>query len=678
MWIPSGEASALPAETVQSKLDVNFSQGLSSLEVSRRRDLNGFNEVNVGKPDPLWKKYLDQFNNPFILLLLLSAFISVCMKQFDDAVCVTVAIVIVVTVGFVQEYRSEKTLEKMGALLPPICNVLRDGIRQQILARQLVPGDVVFLTIGDKIPADLRLFEVNELSVDESSFTGEPIAKRKQIGVIGTVNAENYKNLDISDMNNIGFQGTLVTDGKGIGVVISTGENSQFGEIFKAMKAEEPPRSPLQKSMDILGKQLTAISLCVIGIIMFIGWAVGKPILTMFNVGVSLAVAAIPEGLPIVVTVTLAFGVMRMAKRNSIIKRLPTCEALGCVDVICSDKTGTLTANNMVVKCDRTAAQMMGDLHSDDETLRKSSCGTMDEPDSTALLEVAALCNNAQVQSRKGSVTNLKNDLKENTYSGSATEKALLKFCVSRGLEKRRLEYERVSEVPFSSDRKYMVVQCKPIKSTENRNTYFVKGAIEEVLGQCTSVLVRGCTQKINQNVSNIISESVRALASKGLRVIAMARGPSSDNLEFVGIMGIHDPPREGVKESISLLKSSKVKVCMITGDAKETAAAVAESLGICEAGHSGEQSLVTSHSSAGYTDELLLSGAQVEQMSDDALTQVADRVFAYYRATPLHKLRIVKALQVKYVNWYSIKLRYKCVMGRAMNATTYFYILCT
>merc|ERR550532_2413287 len=205
-------------------------------------------------------------------------------------------------------------------------------------------------------------------------------------------------------MANIGFQGTLVTDGKGVGVVVSTGENSQFGEIFKAMKAEEPPRSPLQKSMDILGKQLTAISLVVIGLIMLIGWVLGQPILKMFNVGVSLAVAAIPEGLPIVVTVTLAFGVMRMANKNSVIKRLPTCEALGCVDVICSDKTGTLTANDMIVKCDRTAGQILGDFQSDNEIFKNTVSGSLDDTDTEALLEISVVCNNAQIQSRKNSI----------------------------------------------------------------------------------------------------------------------------------------------------------------------------------------------------------------------------------------------------------------------------------
>ena len=651
MWISSSEASSLSLEKVQSKLNVDLKHGLSSLEVSRRRDIHGFNEVNVGAPDPLWKKYIDQFNNPFIILLLLSAFISVCMKQYDDAVCVTVAIIIVVTVGFIQEYRSEKTLEKMGSLLPPICSVLRDGIQQQLLARQLVPGDVVFLNIGDKIPADLRMFEVNELSIDESSFTGEPIAKRKQIGEIDNSDSESYKSMDISDMKNIGFQGTLVTDGKGTGVVISTGENSQFGEIFKAMKAEEPPRSPLQKSMDILGKQLTVISLGVIGLIMLFGCLLGQPIFNMFNVGVSLAVAAIPEGLPIVVTVTLAFGVMRMANRNAIIKRLPTCEALGCVDVICSDKTGTLTANDMIVKCDRTAGQILGDLQTDNESLKNTGSTSLSDTDTEVLLEISVLCNNAQVQSRKHSIAGREiTDQRGIIYSGSATEKALLKFCVERGFEKRRFEYHRVSEIPFSSDRKFMAVQCQSIKNPDAEKVYFVKGAIEEVLGQCTSVLVRGSSANLSQSQSNLINSSAQSLASKGLRVLGMARGVTLNDLEFVGLMGLHDPPREGVKESITLLKNSKVKVCMITGDAKETAAAIAESLGICDTKHLADENFATLDSTENISGgaELLLSGAQIDQMSDTALTQLADRVVAYYRTTPLHKLRIVKALQVR------------------------------
>ena len=235
-----GEASAMDVQQVRSHLDVDVNRGLTSLELSRRRDVHGANEVPVPDPDPLWRKYLEQFKDPLIMLLLGSAFISVLMRQIDDAISITVAIIIVVTVGFVQEYRSEKTLERLGALLPPSCNVLRDGIVQHVQAKNLVPGDVVHLGLGDRIPADLRLFHVNELAVDESSLTGEPIAKVKRVEK--HVSSSIGGALDINEMDNICFQGTLVTDGKGVGVVVCTGENSQFGEIFKKMQSEETPR----------------------------------------------------------------------------------------------------------------------------------------------------------------------------------------------------------------------------------------------------------------------------------------------------------------------------------------------------------------------------------------------------------------------------------------------------
>lgn len=256
------------------------------------------------------------------------------MKQFDDAISITVAIIIVVTVAFIQEYRSEKSLQALNKLVPPKCNAIRDGMKKEFLARFLVPGDLVTLTTGSRVPADLRLIEAIDLTIDESSFTGETEPCQKQ-----SEPTKSEKNV------NIAFMGTLVRCGHGKGIVISTGEYSQFGEVFKLMQSEESPKTPLQKNMDSLGKQLSMYSMSIIVLIMVLGWIQGREILEMFNIGVSLAVAAIPEGLPIVVTVTLALGVLRMTNKKCIIKKLPTVETLGCVNVICSDKTGTLTKN---------------------------------------------------------------------------------------------------------------------------------------------------------------------------------------------------------------------------------------------------------------------------------------------------------------------------------------------
>eukprot|EP00093_Oithona_nana_P013027 13027.XXX_519129_522590_1 [CDS] Oithona nana genome sequencing. len=607
MRLSCESAAVTEVNEVISVLGVHPDKGLSSLDASRRRNFHGFNEVTGNEAEPIWKKYLDQFNNPFILLLLASALISILMKQFDDAVSITVAIVIVVTVGFVQEYRSEKTLERMGALLPPTCRVLREGHVNHILARYLVPGDVVSLEIGDRVPADVRLIKVNELSVDESSFTGEPVSKDK---IVSSVKSHGHQKLHISDMSNVAFQGTLVTNGNGQGIVISTGENSQFGELFRMMREEETPRTPLQKSMDTLGKQLSIYSIGVIFMIMAIGCWQGREVMVMFNVGVSLAVAAIPEGLPIVVTVTLAFGVMRMAKRQAIVKRLPTVEALGCVDFICSDKTGTLTTNDMTVYCDRTSHDILKDVVAPlIDTNDKKKDNSVD-----ALMEVAVLCNNAFIEDG-GRVC-----------GSSSTERALLKHAVKLGYANISHQFERLTEVPFSSDRKFMSVQCRS-KLNSNVSQY-IKGAIEEILPKCSQFAANGSKHHFDDKHRLTVEHANESMASRGLRVLALARGRTLVDLEFVGLFGLHDPPRPGVDESIKLLQNSNVRVCMITGDGKETASAISHALAIQTDG------------------KVLLSGAEVDAMSDVELQRLADKVCCYYRANPLHKRRIVTALK--------------------------------
>lgn len=599
MRLSSEEASRKEASEVLSLLGVRPKEGLSNLEASRRRNYHGFNEVTPKSPEPLWKKYLDQFNNPFILLLLASAVISLIMRQFDDAVSIAAAIVIVVTVGFVQEYRSEKTLEHMGALLPPSCHVLRQGQVHSVLAKYLVPGDMVHLSIGDRVPADVRLTETHELATDESSFTGEPLSKMKTTTTsvqCSSSSIQKTKKLDISSMPNVAFQGTLVTTGHGWGVVFSTGERSQFGEIFRMMREEETPRTPLQKSMDVLGKQLSIYSLGVICVIMLIGCFQGRPVLDMFNVGVSLAVAAIPEGLPIVVTVTLAFGVMRMAKKNAIVKRLPTVEALGCVDFICSDKTGTLTTNDMSVYCQKSSAEVILGLNS-------KNCDLYD------LNEISVVCNNADME------------------GGSATERALVVKAVQLGFEAIGSKFERVAEVPFSSERKFMSVQCRGVDSQVVLE--YVKGAVEEVLPKCKFYLDdKGVAVPLDGKGAQLAMMAASEMASGGLRVLALARGRQLHQLEFAGLVGLHDPPRKGVKESIQMLQESRVRVCMITGDGRETAASIAGMLGIKS------------------DNKILVSGAELERMNDTQLQQTVDKVCCYYRTNPVHKLRIVKALQ--------------------------------
>ncbi|XP_037310497.2 calcium-transporting ATPase type 2C member 1 [Pungitius pungitius] len=612
--LTSKKASELPVHEVLCVLQADLQVGLNQEEVSRRRAYHGWNEFDISEDEPLWKKYISQFKDPLILLLLASAVISVLMHQFDDAISITVAIIIVVTVAFVQEYRSEKSLEELGKLVPPECHCLRDGNLQQLLARDLVPGDTVCLSVGERVPADLRLVEATDLSVDESSLTGETSPCSKSCV------HQLSSNGDITSRSNVAFMGTLVRCGRGKGIVIGTGENSEFGEVFKMMQAEEAPKTPLQKSMDLLGKQLSLYSFGIIGVIMLVGWMQGKRILDMFTIGVSLAVAAIPEGLPIVVTVTLALGVMRMVKKRAIIKKLPIVETLGCCNVICSDKTGTLTKNEMTATqlftSDGLHAEVTGvgyngsgEVLLDGEVVHGFSCPSMSK-----IVEVGCVCNDSVIRNHN--------------VLGRPTEGALIALAMKMGLESRQQEYIRLEERPFTSEQKWMSVRCVHRTLQDKPGVFFVKGAYEQVIGLCSSYNSRGSALSLSHQQRELYQQQISYMGSAGLRVLAFASGSQMGNLTFVGLVGIIDPPRSGVKEAVAMLISSGVAIKMITGDSQETAVSIASRLGLFSKGSQ------------------CLSGDEVDRLDLQQLSDIVTRIAVFYRASPRHKLKIVKSLQ--------------------------------
>lgn len=617
----ASEACGLPQAEVLGRLGVEAGRGLSPQQVDQRRAVHGLNQFAIKEEDPLWKKYLNQFNDPLILLLLASAVISTCTKQFDDAFSIAVAIVIVVTVAFVQEYRSEQALEALNELVPPKCHCIRDGVMVEMMARWLVPGDIVHIALGDRVPADIRLIEVVNLEVDESSFTGEttPCCKSSE----PKAGQENVT---------IAFMGTYVCGGHGKGVVIGIGEHSEFGSVFKMMRSEEAPKTPLQKSMSTLGKQLSFYSLCIIGCIMLLGWIQGKSVLEMFTIGVSLAVAAIPEGLPIVVTVTLALGVMRMAKRNVIAKFLPTVETLGCVNAVCSDKTGTLTLNCMEVTEIVSASLQKAKVVPLDERRSGRShdrmcapgqvvCGgelvSVDShPDIAKVIEVGSICNNAQ--------------LKEGKVIGLPTEGALLHVGYMLGLHSLRDQFVRTEERSFSSEKKWMGVRVRqrtfhPSQAPPTEEVWHVKGAMNVVLKQCVSLPDGSTLTSIDKQH---LEAAAHELGTRGLRVVAMATGLNLMQLSFVGLVGMWDPPRPGVGAAISTLQGSGVTVKMITGDARDTGEAIAQKLGLWSKGSRS------------------LSGEQLESLSPQDLSQALLETSVFYRVSPKHKVVIVKALQ--------------------------------
>lgn len=633
---PSVHFSQLSVADTITELQTNVASGLSSnQDVIHRRLIHGDNELNSDDDESLIMKFISSFySDPLILLLIGSAVISFWMGNVDDAVSITLAITIVVTVGFVQEYRSEQSLQALNKLVPAVAKLTRNGNTSNVLASALVPGDLVHFTQGDRIPADIRLTEAVHLTIDESNLTGENRPVKKQVEAVPYSPEQSYKDLPVTERTSIAFMGTLVRDGHGSGIVVGTGTKTEFGVVFEMMSEIEKPKTPLQQAMDKLGKDLSVFSFIVIGIICLLGIFQGRAWLDMFQISVSLAVAAIPEGLPIIVTVTLALGVLRMAKRKAIVRRLPSVETLGSVNVICSDKTGTLTQNKMTVtkiwafdfkhsSSDASPYLLVDKLS--DSTLHRSIT-----PNIHSVLEIGSICNNA------------KYSRENDKYVGNPSDIAIVECLPHFNIEDARAVKLRLYELPFSSLRKFMAV-CAHSGDTTKCETH-VKGATEAILRMCTKFAdENGVVKPMTPEIFEYIQQTSVNLAEDGLRVLAFAKNNQKyyvesdlstllpSDLTFYGLIGMKDPPRPNVSSSISMLMRGGVHVIMITGDAPSTAANIARQIGIpCASPGS------------------VMTGDQLESLNEESLSNAIRNVSVFARTTPEHKVAIVKALQRK------------------------------
>mmetsp|Transcript_78 Transcript_78/g.110 ORF Transcript_78/g.110 Transcript_78/m.110 type:complete len:1125 (+) Transcript_78:220-3594(+) len=680
---------------------------------------------------PILSAFTDQLKEPLIIMLLFSAGISLFLGNQADAISIALALTIVSLVAAIQEYRSEKALEKLGDLVPHTCTVVRDGrAMDHFPAVDLVVGDLVVLSTGDRVPADVRLIDGVEVQVNESSLTGEnsPVNKTGMALVVTTGGANTHHGghpIPLTEQTNIVFMGTLVVAGRGRGLVVAVGERTEFGKVAKELKEVEARKSPLQIKIDELGRVLALASSAGIAVMALVGWLLGRPFLETVTVAVSLAVAAIPEGLPICVTVTLALGVLRMSRHAAIVKKLSAVETLGCATVIASDKTGTLTQNEMTARSmfclafpslsfgltgvgydrKKSGGYLMRSLSSDEQLMRGDD--NQSSPDQgnrksievtekcpefnalSALFGTASICNNASVTNSDDGV-----------HMGQPTEIALLVGSEKANISDPRPNYHRLQEIPFSSDRKRMEVKCRPVGGAHtctafslsarryhhlngdapistDGSLYFVKGMPESILGECqTHTAHDGSAVPLTESgKARALAES-RKMAGCGLRVLAMAYGPSLENLTFAGIVGLEDPPREGVVESVAHLEKGGVKVIMVTGDSRETAIAIAKRCGILggtksinddSSSDNGRPAVISnkrgSFEDSGTEDEFLdlsstsstydieygqhaLSGAEIDAIGAHNLSDSIIGVKVFYRVAPRHKLALVRALQ--------------------------------
>ena len=608
-------------------------KGLSSEEVKKRLQEHGLNALKAKKKKPLIVSFFEEFTDLMVIILIVAAIIAGLAGEPTDAGVILFIVILNATIGFVQKYKAEKALEALKNMLSPHAKVVRNGKVEEIEAKKLVPGDIILIGEGDSVPADARLLEVNELQIDESPLTGESVPVHKQSEAI------NKKELHLDEHENIIFMGTAVTHGTARALVIRTGMDTEFGKIANLTQTTSKDKSPLQKELFKIGVFVGKITLVISGILLLIGWLwQGKEFAETFLFATSVAVAAVPEGLPATITIALAIGVQRLAKKRSIMKKLASVETLGSTTVICSDKTGTLTKNEMTVVeafIDNQNIKISGRGYAPKGNwdLEKSSL-TLEK-----LCQTAILCNNAKTSHRH----------KKWSIIGDPTEGSLLvagdktQFTSNKILK----DFKRLHELPFDSTRKMMTTIDRHKKTKEL--IAHLKGAPDEVLKICTHVYENGRRLKLTPKKRKEIQDMNKRLAEKALRVLAFAERPLDHKgiprgkkqyskvlvekgMTFIGLMGMIDPPRKEVFDAVKMAHKAGIKTYMVTGDFGITAEAIARDLGIVKG-----------------KNVQVISGAELEKMNVKKLEKILrsdDQELIFARVSPEHKLKIVRALK--------------------------------
>ena len=614
-----------PIDQVLEQLEVDSQSGLSSEEVIKRRNAFGPNVLTPKKGQPAWLRFILQFHQALVYILLVAAIVTFLLHEFVDSSVIFGVILVNAIIGFAQETKALNAINALARSLKTRSTVLRDGVQQNIPAEELVPGDIVLLSSGDKVPADMRLIEVKSLQVNESALTGESVPVKKDGNVVG-------QNITLADRINMVYASTLVTYGQGKGMVVGTGDQTEIGRISQLISAAEDLATPLTKKIARFSRLLLYIILAMAALTFVVGVMHGQSLVEMFMAAIALAVGAIPEGLPAAVTIILAIGVSRMAKRRAIIRKLPTVETLGSTTVICSDKTGTLTENQMTVQeifCDGRIFEVTGAGYTPKGQIladKNPIDPLLVEPLKECLVS-GLCCNTAQLVEKDGRYE----------IEGDPTEGALIVSAQKAGLTNKATNtaYKRLDVIPFESEYQYMAT----LHSNAERNglnIVFMKGAMERIIDRCSNVA----------NKETVLAQA-ESMAAKGLRVLAFAKKDvpaqkktlDHDDLQeltFLGLQGMIDPPRKEAIRAVKTCYEAGVRVKMITGDHVITATSIANQLGLKHGRGTNSEKL------------LALSGKDLEQLNPQEFARAADEGSVFARVTPEQKLLLVKALQEK------------------------------